>query len=293
MKRLKGILDVLVYGNLYVAIPIALLAFSSYSIFGTHLISLELIALIFFSTLFLYPMHRLLSLYRIQPEAYSLRLKIAAKFKGFLFMVVVLAAIGTAYFGLQISEKVFYSFIPLGILSLGYSIPFIPSKKRLLRIRDLPGIKVFAIGFVVSFVTVIVPILNGIEVLNVGVVGLYFLIRMLFIVAITLPFDIRDMKLDRKENIKTIPLIIGKKNTLKLARGLIVLSIVLTLLLPSVCNVAYVHSSFLLMSLVLTGFVLMRMKDFERGYFNAFVLEGMMIVQAIALISADLLMIGY
>ena len=47
--------------------------------------------------------------------------------------------------------------------------------------------------------------------------------RFLFVFAITIPFDIRDMEIDIKEGLKTIPVIMGKKKAMMIANILLVL----------------------------------------------------------------------
>ena len=50
--------------------------------------------------------------------------------------------------------------------------------------------------------------------------------RFLFIMAITLPFDIRDMYQDRKFHLKTIPVLMGEKRSLILCQMLLLVYII-------------------------------------------------------------------
>lgn len=92
-------------------------------------------------------------------------------------------------------------------------------------LRDLSYVKVFIIAFVWSLIIVGLPYLNTDEQLLFETnFVLAFLSCFLFILAITLPFDVRDLKYDNRDHLKTIPQFIGIKGTIIVSHVCILLS---------------------------------------------------------------------
>lgn len=101
--------------------------------------------------------------------------------------------------------------IPLGFISVGYSVPMIRSKTKPIRLREIKGLKIIFVSLAWGIVTVVLPMLNyDADVFSVSSL-LILTRRILFIFAITIPFDIRDSKRDLAEQLKTIPLLVGER----------------------------------------------------------------------------------
>lgn len=95
---------------------------------------------------------------------------------------------------------------PFGVLTLLYAVSFIKIKGSSYSIRYLPGLKIFIIATVWAGVVVFFP-------LEVHKQSLWFFLELLlFVVVLTLPFDIRDVDFD-KESVKTIPMVLGLQKT--------------------------------------------------------------------------------
>jgi len=101
--------------------------------------------------------------------------------------------------------------IPGVVIGAAYVLPILPKRRRL---RDLGWTKVILIGWSWAWLTAFLPayyfdhesllvsIILGVE-------------RMLFIIAITIPFDIRDVLIDESVSLNTMPLLFGMKKTLR------------------------------------------------------------------------------
>ena len=115
--------------------------------------------------------------------------------------------------------------IPLGFLSIIYIIPCIPYKGKILPLRKLPYVKIFLIVTVWTLATVLFPFVNEYGFHNLGDINFQLVLvgRAIFIFAITLPFDIRDLKLDKVRKIATIPSTIGKVATIILSETLLII----------------------------------------------------------------------
>lgn len=102
----------------------------------------------------------------------------------------------------------------IGAISVLYPIPFLKPFGITTRLRDVPFVKLFLIAFVWSSTSVILPALES----NINLherkdVWLFFIAQFIFILFITLPFDINDAESDKASNVKTIPTLLGIKTS--------------------------------------------------------------------------------
>jgi len=131
----------------------------------------------------------------------------------------------TGLFSFELHHFIFL-FI-LGIITLLYSLPVLPFtyKKRL---KDFGILKIITLVLLWTVITVWFPVdqLNYAD----SAFFLIFVRRFIFLFALCLVFDIRDIEIDTKENIRTIPVIIGVKKTYILDYVLLCIFILLTLI---------------------------------------------------------------
>lgn len=225
MRSLIFLIRSIVYSNLFVSLCITLLAHQTYLILQIpQEQSFNVLALIFCSTFFTYNFQRIYRLRSVEllGKLIGIRLGWIIRNRKRLFFASLLSFVLSTYFLFQLSLDVFLMIIPLALFSVLYVIPVLPNKKA---IRDLPFAKIFVISFVWSVVMVAIPVVNfsGFEGLTNSSFLMLLLEQFLFIIAITLPFDVRDLRYDMESNIKTIPSYIGIKNTITLSHGLLVL----------------------------------------------------------------------
>ncbi|HEY8401653.1 MAG TPA: hypothetical protein VIK89_10345, partial [Cytophagaceae bacterium] len=132
-------------------------------------------------------------LFRSSFQANSERKKWMLEHQGLLVRILVVAGIIAlvASAGLTLNGIVFITH--LFFISLVYGWP-LKWKNRTVAFRSIPIIKPFLIAYVWSAVTVIFPLLeSGSNLFEVEVFGI-FISRFIFILALVLPFDIRDCK---------------------------------------------------------------------------------------------------
>ncbi len=105
-----------------------------------------------------------------------------------------------------------------------YAYPFLKLNRRTVALRDLPYLKIWTIALVWVAVCFWAPRLN----MGYSIWEKQFLIEsfslLAFVVALTIPFDIRDSKSDNP-NLRTIPMLLGESKAMLLARALILLSL--------------------------------------------------------------------
>lgn len=123
---------------------------------------------------------------------------------GATFSIIQLVQIG--------SISLFFHYVIGAAVAMLYPLPWIMKNKGG-GLRSVPGLKLFIISFVWAFSTGFLPaIWNGHN-------GWYWLLeRFFWTMALTIPFDVRDIKLDA-ESIKTLPHVIGPRNSIYLAHA--------------------------------------------------------------------------
>lgn len=210
----KKLVNLLLYSNFYIAFCAIAMTWQTQLLQTTSFVISPLIGLIFFATLLIYALHRLVGLYKVKAFIQEGRYQVIHTYKSHIWIYALVSLVGLGACFFQMNRSIQLALIAPGLISLGYVLPFL-GKRRNLRLRDFNGIKIFLIAIVWAYVTVILPILEMRSL--VWSDGLLFLERAFFIFAITLPFDIRDLKVDAHNYVKTIPSLIGVKNTLHLA----------------------------------------------------------------------------
>ena len=204
MRFVLKILDFLVVTNVYVATGTFSLTWLSLQFYGND--KLDLAFFVFFSTLFTYNFIRLARVQHMIKEGDSTRHKNIFRFRTFLWFFSIISAIAAFIFFLRVDESIYYPLLFMGLISIAYSLPVYKKQGIWLRLRDMPFIKIFIIAFVWAIVTSLFPM----QVSDVPINWLVVIERFLFVFAITIPFDIRDLRFDA-ENLNTIPQVFGIK----------------------------------------------------------------------------------
>ncbi len=164
-----------------------------------------------------------------------------------------------------------------GIISFLYSFPVIPFGKRK-RIKDYGLLKIITLALLWTLVTVWFPVSE--MSINKTLYFLIFAKRFVFIFVLCLLFDIRDINIDRKENIRTIPVAVGKKRAYLIVSLLLLLFLILSLVQYFYLPEAGIFIAMLL-SAVATFFIVELSKKFNSDFFYLAGIDGMMLLQAI------------
>lgn len=260
MKILKKIADFYIFSNIHVAIA------------TFFLVKLTLVPLgisnnhtawfVFFSTLFSYNLIRFLRLENIIGW-YKKWLTIN---KSFLTILMLISFIGIVYFGYSLNIKAILTLIPFGLATFLYATP---TKK--IQLRNIRGLKLFLIAFSWAGVTVLFPIIQ--ENLIPRLEDYFtFILRFLFVVAITIPFDIRDMSIDQK-NLKTIP----QKYGIDQAKRFILFSCLLFIIVAFTIVSKEEFIVYLLISCIIILFTF-KLNFIKNKYHTAFLIEALPII---------------
>ena len=124
--------------------------------------------------------------------------------RDFLWFLCIISCLLACYFFTFIYESIWFYLFPFAVISLAYVLPVYKSQSGWLRLRDVPFIKIVLIALTWAFVTEGLPSILATSKME----FLPFFERFLFIFAITIPFDIRDLHFDHIR-LKTIPQVFG------------------------------------------------------------------------------------
>jgi 4-hydroxybenzoate polyprenyltransferase len=169
-----------------------------------HILSLSLphsfLFFLFSSTLLAYNVHFIFNIYRKKEDIILLCIAF------FLWLVSIGIYLAFAY-----EKEVISITLLLGFIMALY---YMPTKHNF---RNIPYLKSMIIALAWSIATVCLPIAAGKgDVFNYDAF-LLFLERFLFVWAISIPFDIKDLKEDRQSGLTTLPMLYGLRRCLLFA----------------------------------------------------------------------------
>lgn len=273
----KGIIrlsESLAYSNFIVAMGAASLGYIN-SLILTLPNQQTLIVFLFSSTFLIYNLQRRLTLSKNKRAETQLE-KWNEKHRNLMNMLILISLALNLYLYLKLPTQVAMIIIPLAVISFAYVLPF----KNNYSLRSMPYLKVFFVSFSWAGATVILPILAAAanQLLIKPTVHLLALAIMAFVFAESLPFDIRDIYVDRKNKLKTIPTGIGIKKSLILSASAFVLAL---------CFLVYLHIEGTLSASILVCFGLsmavalllfLKIKTETSQLFYAVILESVLIL---------------
>jgi len=235
---------------------------------------------VFGGTLFIYGLHRSGGISRLQTFLQEKRYGVIFRYRKHIKIYAILGLLlaGYNFFLLQRSTQ-FLLGIPC-LLALGYVLPFLRKKKRL---RDINDIKIFLIAICWAGLTVVIPAWE----MGFSWSPLLLILaieRALFIFLLTLPFDIRDLKVDAYKEVKTLPFRLGIAKTRFLGLGV-------SLLLIGFSALAFSQGRITLPTFVIVGhsyliaYICLHFSHSNsHDYYFTGLIDGLMLLQALPIL---------
>jgi 4-hydroxybenzoate polyprenyltransferase len=254
LKLLKKIGHYIIYSNIFIAVAALCLVLETQVLLGAPMKLNSAASLAFFGTLFVY------NISRIQLVNF------------YYHRTTILAFTGCVISLYFVPPAVVYISIPLGMLSLSYSI----------RLRKIPLLKIFLIAIVWGFTTVLIPALDSGILIITWPVLLALLRRMLFVFAITIPFDIRDQAADAEDRLQTLPGRFGVLRSKGIAIGALFLFTALLFLDFNIkgCHLVLQPGAMgLLLSAIIAAVFVLGTSKSKHAYYYLFCLDGTLILQ--------------
>jgi len=180
----------------------------------------------------------------------------------------------------QAKVSVLLTLAPIAGLTLFYSTPITKTANGIFRLRQIPYLKIFLIAFVWSTITILLPVIHSENKIEDWRVTTMIIERFLFVLAITIPFDIRDVEDDSKTELKTIPLKIGKNKSLKLSIVLMTLFLILTIIHYTIASQSFLIIAYVISFLTTLFFLISKKIQNLTLYYYGF-LDGTMFLQGI------------
>lgn len=200
------------------------------------------------------------------------------------FTIVSLLSLIPLFFIITTESKILLIF--LSILSFGYGLPLFTVGEHKFGLRNIPGLKPFLITLVWTMSCVLFPVLESMHnhLTDISMRDTTILIakRFLFIGALTIPFDIRDLFDDRKMGLKTIPVVWGEKNAYLFCQVLLAGYIVLLFLFRQ--NGFSLDFFALTLTMILTGWLIFRSAWEKNEYYYFFYMDGVLILQYVIIV---------
>lgn len=223
------------------------------------------------ATMALYAIHRVIGIDKVGRFSDEGRFAIIKEHSNHLQIYVVLSGIAALYFFWQLEYQIWLWLIIPSIISLLYVLPIFPGYRRL---RDYPYVKIFLIAIVWVWLTTIIPVLQD-DSWNIGMV-LLILVKFLFLIAITIPFDIRDVDVDKNTGVPTLVSLLGTIKSRQLALILMGLYAVGVFLIYqwNHANIEFLYTEYIVM--IITVLLIRKSRSNYPDYYYSLYLDGTM-----------------
>ena len=143
-------------------------------------------------------------------------------------------------------------------------------------LRDIPTIKIFLISLIWTVTTVFLLVVENNIKLEKQVI-LELLSRFFFVFAITIPFDIRDMKYDKK-TLKTIPQIVGLKQAKVISLISLSLFLFVNVLQAYIKKIELLILAPIIITTIISALLVFSSNTRKSNFFFGFWIEGLSIL---------------
>jgi 4-hydroxybenzoate polyprenyltransferase len=221
---LKKIADFVLFSSIFIASCAVALCMQTSLVLRLPLNPFSFYCFVFGATLAQYNLHYLVKTKAI-PDSQRLAWSLKNKKTHKILFVSGIILIIISFFSFRLHHFIILGI--MGVISVLYSFPVIPTGNKK-RIKDYGYLKIITLALLWTLVTVWFPVVN--KPFDNTLFLFVFMKRFVFMFVLCLVFDIRDIEIDNKENINTVAVILGRKNSYLLAYFTLLLFMVLSLL---------------------------------------------------------------
>jgi 4-hydroxybenzoate polyprenyltransferase len=289
-KFFSTFLDGILFSNLFMALCAVAQGMLTLQIIGSKPIY-PLLALLFASTICTYNFSTFLSKPREPQNSSYRRVRWFFAHNKLMVAVSIICTIAVIPLFFWLSFKSQLLLVALSILSVGYSLPVFKWGKKKIGLRNIPGLKSLLITLVWVGSCVVLPMFEAESKQQVSIptidIALILAKRFLFIGALTIPFDIRDLFQDSKLGLKTIPVMIGEKNAYLFCQFLLAGYMVLLFLFHgNGFNREFFALGF---TALLMGWLIFKSEWEKNEYYYFFYMDGVLVLQYVILMAFKLI----
>jgi 4-hydroxybenzoate polyprenyltransferase len=271
-----------IFGNFSIAFSAVALTYLSQSGKTISNDDLHLQVFVFFSTLLVYNLNLIEGMKGLKASAFrSVRHNWIVKHEKTIWAFAILALIiSVAELFVLKKETLVFLLLP-GVFALGYAIPIKVPGMKTIRLRELPFVKIFLVAWVWGTFTVGLPIVqqSGMQELLKVENFLLFFSRSVFIFAITIPFDIRDLTYDTDKNVATIPSVMGIEKSKYFSVALLILFSAICFLRFQLSYCSFTELAALALSAATTVILVLMITKDRKELFYSGLMDGTMLFQ--------------
>jgi 4-hydroxybenzoate polyprenyltransferase len=270
----------IIHSNLYISLAALLMTISAQVQLGMKPQWHPYLFLIFFATLFEYNLHRLITVLTNQEALNSDKHRWVRENRKKFYGLVFISVTGFICATLMAKIEVLLMLAPLGLITLFYSVPVSANPNHLLRLREIPYLKIFLIALVWSASTVLLPVIQTAETFSNTWILFLLTERFFFILAISIPFDIRDMEADQHAGLKTFPLLLNKEKALMISNLALLVFVLISFFHYQMRGEWFIIGALSISAITTYLFINLKyFRNLSEYYFG--ILDGTMILQAI------------
>jgi 4-hydroxybenzoate polyprenyltransferase len=284
-KILQSIFDFLLFSNIYMALCAVAQGLVTFVLIGSKPVY-TVLGILFISTLAIYNFSILISKPVKPLNSPHRRERWFFGHYRLMVTITIVSILGLLPLFVQISTESRLLLMFLGVVSVAYALPLFTLGDKKFGLRNIPGLKQFMITLVWTMSTVLLPLLEaqhhhlgGISMRDTTIL---IAKRFLFIGALTIPFDIRDLFHDRQSGLKTVPVVFGEKKAYIFCQVLLAGYIVLLFIFRN----NGLNNDFwaLAITAVLAGWLIFKSTIDKDEYYYFFFVDGILILQYLLLI---------
>ncbi|MDQ2720552.1 MAG: UbiA family prenyltransferase [Bacteroidota bacterium] len=271
---IKKLSEFILFSSIFIASCAVAFCMETNILLGLPLNDFSFYCFVFGATLAQYNLHYLVKTVAVKD---SERLAWSQRNKNIHVVLLIAGSVLILFSLFSFHLKHFIILIFLGGISLLYSFPFLPfGKKR--RIKDFGLFKILTITFLWTLVTAWFPV-NSMP-FETNLFLFVFVKRFVFLFVLCLLFDVRDIEIDDKEEIKTLAVILGKKRSYLLAYFSLILFVILC-----IAQYLYLPQRGAFISMMISAALTLVIVEFTKKTNSDFIylagIDGMMLLQAI------------
>ncbi|MBI2271501.1 MAG: UbiA family prenyltransferase [Bacteroidetes bacterium] len=279
MTALRQFGNFLLFGNLFVSLCAGALTAQTYLLFHIRP-NLAYIAFIFFATLCLYNLQRVVLSPAYGQTIPSIRHHWIINHRKTLISLFSLGGAGLLICIFLTGTTFLYIMTPLAIVSVLYFLPGV-------RLRKIPAVKALMVAFVWATVSLYIPLqLNGEGQLNKELL-IIFPERLLFLLSLCIVFNIRDIEHDKLSAVRTIPSLYGIQAGKTVAIVCLLLSLPLSVILYQHSIYSMSNMLAIIISAIITTALILNCRKKSSEYFYLLGIDGMMLLQPLLIYSCN------
>jgi len=276
-------LDFLLFSNTFIALCAVAQAAVTYHLLGAEC-DKHVLGILFFSTVALYNFSTLMAKPAEPKKSPFRRVRWVFGNYRFIITITLISILSLLVLTLFLSAASQITLFFMGAIAISYNFPLFSVGEKRFGLRNVPGLKLFLIALTWSLSCVLLPIveLSNSQGVVISASDTILLIakRFLFIAAITVPFDIRDLFQDKSYDLKTIPVILGERKSYIVCQALLVAYLALLFLFTQQFNADFFA---LTLTIILSGWLIFKSEWKKNEYYYFLYLDGTMIWQFVLL----------